>query len=255
MNVRKDFWNMTTDELLPIVSMRPGKEYTREELKEAREAFMKSLSGEQQVQAPDFIQATEEPAPGINEPEIAEPEITKPDFPEPAKEVKEEISFYSEEISEEIDAAKFDTKEIISLPPDNEKSAPENPDGTMKKNLLARFLYTFYTCLILPFLAIEAILVTLSAAAVVVFCNGEKNILECFAAAMLYSVIIALVYHQFMHGTRVGIILNRALIIGGLIFGFVRIDLGYLYSGIIFIAVSALYLIFFTGYESAIRKY
>lgn len=283
MPLKSDFDKMTLDELTPIVSMRPGNEYTKEELRAARLAFMEKLGcANPEVETEEEPETdvsedilTEEPAfPEILAEEIAEPVFETPseaeavlppvieDIPEvPAVEEPTIViptisaSVTTEAFPETEKDEEMDTK-FVEEPVINEtEDAPapsENEEFIMKTDSrLARFLYLLYAYFLLPVLAIEAISLLVASVGTSVAASDTPFIIVNVVCAAVYAMVISLSWQQFLSGTNLGLLLNRTLICVCAIRGFLMLLSGTgTLSGIIFIALSVLFLIYFIGYDT-----
>ncbi len=299
-----DFSSMTLEELTPIVSMRPGKTYTREELKEARAAFMAALgtsdsgfeetsleSPNADADMPSELLETDAPA------DIEAPADTENEMPEeaaieanisltpPAEDIfavaetteaasQSDALSYTEAVS---DTEEADIPNAASLPTETasnteemplteeatieEEAAPslsEDPDENTEEEFilktesrLARFLYILYAYVLLPILAAESLIFLLGSVATAIMVRDVPFTFVHILAAVLYTMIVSIAWHQFLHRTELGLLLNRSLI-GVCIFrGFSMILSGTsLMTGIIYIALSLLYLVFFVAYDT-----
>ncbi len=296
MPLKSDFDKMTLDELTPIVSMRPGKEYTKEELRAARMAFMEKLGC-----ANPEIETEEEPETDAftesvpDEAEILTPAAELPE--EPIMDIAEEISVSApiiETVSETPvadDPAPLLSSEVVAdteevHPPvlveteeNSETATPseveeaekteETEDADMQKtedeitpsaheefimktdSRLARFLYLLYAYFLLPALAIESIsLLVISVGTSVAASNTPFIVINVICAAV-YAMVISLSWHQFLARTSLGLLLSRTLICVCILRGFLMLLSGTnVFMGIIFIALSVLFLIYFIGYDT-----
>lgn len=300
MSKSTDFSNMTLEELTPIVSMRPGKEYTREQLREARSAFMALLADSDGADcAPAEEISAESPAsamsvspekpfsevteavfaaaeaaenapvqemprtPAFAEAPVAVPENTD-ETPVQAPEPEPYVAFSAVPITAVEAAAESAGEEAAPKAADapeetmretveaHEEAAAEPEEEFILKtdSRLARFLYILYAYLVVPLLAVEALVFLLaSVAAAVAVPNIPYLLLHIFCAA-LYTMSVAVAWHQLLHRTKFGLLLNRALIGVCAFRGIFMLFLGETLSGILFIALSVLFLVFFLGYDS-----
>ena len=265
-----DFSKLSLEELTPIVSMRPGKEYTREELKEARAAFMAALNNDDTANS--VLTETPEPETAsspaadsnavINEnesTEAAEEPVCRENAPsectEASSAVPEETTPSAEE--ENIESASLPEEPLLTEVTVNETETPTETDDFEEtfilkaESRLARFLYILYAYCLLPLLALESLLFLVGSVVMAIMVRDVPFIFIHIFAAGLYTIIVSVSWHQFMYRTELGLLLNRSLI-GVCIFrGFSMILSGTaLLIGIIYIALSLLYLVFFVAYDS-----
>lgn len=275
-----DFSKLTIEELTPIVSMRPGKEYTREELKEARAAFMQALgctssapdTHSADTEAPREEETTHTEMPlaastveasvsSVETKEIsalhAEPsESPSSEMPleneVPQAEESLPIAAAAEEVlasANETETHTEETSESAAIATDLE----EEPEAFILKaeSRLARFLYILYAYVLLPVLAAESLIFLLGSVATAIMVRDVPFVFVHILAAVLYTMIVSIAWHQFLHRSKLGLLLNRSLI-GVCIFrGFSMTLSGTsLPVGIIYIALSLLYLVFFVAYDS-----
>lgn len=285
----KDFSKMTLEELTPIVSMRPGKEYTKEELREARAAFMKALEGdaptvsedassvEETVDTPSpenaemmpeaesiaefFIpEETEELTPHLSETLIGEktptdilsaqtvrlPEITEETNQLEIAEIEETFTEHVSPIASESEASVTYEENDISVQIEEEKE--EFILKTHSK--LARVLYILYAYLFVPILALEALSLLIASVVTAVSMPDLKHLFLYVFCAAVYTLVVALAWHQFLYRSKFGLLLNRSLIGVCLFRGIAMLFSSAYLSGVVFIALSILYLVFFIGYDS-----
>jgi len=261
-----DFQNMTLDELTPIVSMRPGKEYTREELRAARAAFMAQLGG---LPAEEDIASTENVAPLDTAAETAaeifafeDVQVAAPE--EVAASVPME-NLQQPEVSEEAQENVLDTIAITEEAPEasvtetrTEPVPKESPETTTNEEFilkaesrLARFLYILYAYLLVPALAAEAVIFLLASVAAAVAVPDIPYLFVHILCAVFYTMLVSIAWHQFLFRTHFGLLLNRTLIAACIFRGiFMLLSGDNFLSGFIFVALSSLFLIFFVGYDS-----
>ncbi len=299
MSKSTDFSSMTLEELTPIVSMRPGKEYTREQLREARSAFMAKLASsdgtdclptedcsvENQAyeipeapSVPDIPEVTtgcEAPFTDTVSPETEDSVATTEDMTIP---VFEEASAPKQETPAEApvpspasdhvasSAVPFTpTENIVDTSTTTAEAAADAPEDVAEEfpeefeeefilkteSRLARFLYIFYAYFTVPLLAAEALIFLLTSVATAVAVPNIPYLLLHIFCAALYTMAVALAWHQLLHRTKFGLLLNRALIVVCILRGISMLFLGEtILSGILFIALSLLFLVFFLGYDS-----
>ena len=293
MPLKSDFDKMTLDELTPIVSMRPGKEYTKDELRAARLAFMEKLGcanpeieseeepeisaeteseepaalepiteesavpepiADEPVSTETFAEETEEPAPEVPEITDEAPSSAQTVLPEePVAEVPTLAP--SAPVLEETETVAAET-EKEELPEENKtEDAPapsESEEFIMKTDSrLARFLYLLYAYFLLPLLAVEAISLLVASVGTCVAAADTPYIIINVLCAAVYAMIISLAWHQFLSRTSLGLHLNRTLICVCIIRGFLMLLSGQsMVWGIVFIALSVLFLIYFIGYDT-----
>ncbi len=267
---------MTLDELTPIVSMRPGKEYTKEELRVARTAFMEKLGcsnpeiGPEEVKAPVlpkdvFEESVEEAAISNAFPDI-EPEPVSVEAPiEPAADfaptmILPEIDEAAEEAPiEETPVAAEEAKTAGEQPQAEAIEAPaevevplESEEFILKSDSrLARFLYRLYAYLLLPVLALEALSLLIASVGTAVAVSNAPYIVIHVICAAVYTMFVTLSWHQFYNRTKLGLLLNRSLIGVCIIRGFLMVFSGTdILWGVIFISLSVLFLVYFIGYDS-----
>lgn len=280
MQKNTDFSNMTLEELTPIVSMRPGKEYTREELRAARIAFMTALgmhNAESAVEtdALTFEDAEKEDAAAVFEEEtcaeapLAEEYTEKEPVQEETVQVEEPalIEDTTEEgIADEPSSPTMEASIEVAPVLPKEPSEPEEPvaevqeEGTTAEadefileheNRPARLLYILYAYLLVPILAIESLLFLVTSVAVAVCVPDIPFLALQVFCAMIYPVVITISWHQLLHRTEFGLLLNRSLIAIGIFRAISHLVPGNtLVLGIIELAVFSLFFIFFVGYDN-----
>ncbi len=301
MSKSTDFSSMTLEELTPIVSMRPGKEYSREELRDARAAFMAALEkSDASAAAPTAFAPAETPTPAgadnvpaetvdaftspayetsempADVPTEAESAVFQPaDIPAEAEEVAvptEEPE--NAEVPTEADSAVSDTLQYVQFgvvpiqTPDEtelpttveaptesdsieEASADEEEFILRAESRLARFLYILYAYLLVPLLAAESLVLLLASVATAVAVPHIPYLLLYIFCAVLYTMAVTLAWHQLLHRTTFGLLLNRSLIGVCIIRGFTMLlGDGNVLLGVLFIALSVLFFVFFLGYDS-----
>ncbi len=217
-----DFTRMTLDELTPIVSMRPGKDYSREEIREARMVFM------------EMLYMTEPPG------EVPETESTPAEKPVLALEEENRPFEETTAPAEEMEAAALQLESK-----DDESFVLES------ESRLARFLYILYVYVFVPVLAVESLVFLISTVMISVRAPETPFLLLHILSAAFYAMFIAVSWHQILHRTKFGLFLNRSLI-GVCIFRGTSMLLAgtSVLMGILFLAISFLFLIFFVGYDS-----
>ncbi|MDD6307861.1 MAG: hypothetical protein PUB07_00655 [Clostridia bacterium] len=243
MQEQIDFSKMTIDELTPIVSMRPGKQYTREQLRDARAAFMKAL------QSPDENH-------------------TEQLFQEASK--KETASVEAEKHADACETKQFSTVDFVYQPLENKVEEPreEEPGATettdeeaedfltKAEGSLARILYFLYAYMLVPIVTAASLVVLLASVATAIVAPDTPYLVLHVLFAAVHTVFLSVAWHQFMHRTWVGLILNRALILYLLGNGFFLLMSGKdLLLGIIEAAVSTLFLFFFIGYDNGFVRH
>ncbi|MBE7024857.1 MAG: hypothetical protein E7408_02220 [Ruminococcaceae bacterium] len=260
MSKSTDFANMTLDELTPIISMRPGKEYSREQLREARAAFMAALGGGNDTAAAES-QTTEEKE-SCNEAETAEPNLMQAasplsEVPIPV-EIREAVQLPEETltaqvVSDDVSVPKTaDTKEAAAPSPDADVSKETDEEFILRTDSrLARILYILYAYVTVPLLSAESLILLLSSVATIVAVPHVPHLFVHIFCVVLYTMTVTVAWHQLLYRTRFGLILNRALICVCILRGFTMVFAwGDILTGVIFIALSFLFLVFFLGYDS-----
>ena len=289
MQKNTDFSNMTLEELTPIVSMRPGKEYTREELRAARIAFMTALgmhNAESAVETEALAFEEAEDVAAFSEEETAEEAPVAEEIPEEApcaeaateelpaeepleeepteevlaEEVPVEEPAALEEVAEDEPSSPFidetpilpeeETEEPVAL---QEETSKVEADEFILENESrpARLLYILYAYLLVPILAVESILFLVASVAVAVCVPDIPFLSLQVFCAMIYPVVIAVAWHQLLHRTEFGLLLNRSLIAIGIFRAISHLVPGNgLVLGIIELAVFSLFFIFFVGYDN-----
>lgn len=268
-----DFSKMTIDELTPIVSMRPGKPYSREELRAARAAFMAALGTSEAAASPEE-DANLNPTPSVPSPLVldetaleSEAEPTE-EVAEPATEDAELTEEVAEPTTENAEPAAEDAEpaaEDAELPAEDARpeatgladaAAPLEPEDKeafimQAESRLARFLYILYAYLLVPLLAAEALVFLLATVATAVSIPNVPQLFLHILSAAVYTMFVSLAWHQFLHRSALGLFLNRALI-GVCIFRGVSMVLGgdMVLTGILFLALSLLFFVFFVGYDT-----
>ncbi len=316
MSKSTDFSNMTLEELTPIVSMRPGKEYSREELRAARAAFMAALENTDSA-ACEPAEVSVSPVPP-EETELsavaevaAEPEMPYvaedvasalpdenplPPTPVLQKENPEElpplppldpqstarfpsVQKHAEDVFSPSDVTEHLVKKpenavpysafpgvpIISVPEADPPSAPgetaktdwpvsedEEEEFILKTDSrLARFLYILYAYLLLPLLAVEALVFLLAGVAAAVTVPEIPYLIVQILCTAVYTMTVTVAWHQLLHRTHFGLLLNRALIVVCILRGVsMLLSQESILTGIILLALSALFLVFFIAYDS-----
>lgn len=305
MSKSTDFSNMTLDELTPIVSMRPGKEYSREELQMARAAFMAAL--EKGASADDFsteeptspaepaidipmaeTQATAENIEALHTDSISEPvSAPQPELPpiedsanalpplppispgpvfSPVSSEPQHTEAETEPIEEFDTTGDYVSFPVVPITPASDNAAPlseqaeavpdnspmEDEEFILKtESRLARLLYILYAYLFLPLLAVEALLFLVAGVLTAVSVPDIPFLLLQILCTAVYTMIVTFAWHQLLFRTHLGLILNRSLIVVCIVRG-----LGMLFSsesvlpGIIMLALSALFLVFFVAYDN-----
>ncbi len=282
MPLKSDFDKMTLDELTPIVSMRPGKEYTKEELRAARLAFMEKLgcaNPEVETEEEPEAEVSVEVAPEETDaPEVLTEESDAPNAEilaeteevfSPVEETAE-VSMVEEttivipsvpvieveEVSPKTEPAEIMTAEneenFVANKTEDAPAPSENEEFIMKTDSrLARFLYLLYAYFLLPVLAIEAISLLVASVGTCVAASDTPFIIINVICSAAYAMVISLSWHQFLSRTNLGLLLNRTLICVCIIRGFLMLLSGSsAVMGIIFIALSVLFLIYFIGYDT-----
>ena len=239
-----DFSKMTLEELTPIVSMRPGKEYSREEIQKARKAFMEALG---MTGSPTTDTSAEEPGPESVSAEAPAP-VSENDAA-PCEAVEADI------VPREESAPTFEEEETAPAGEmETDAPAPAEDDESFvleNESRLARFLYLLYVYAFVPILAIESLIFLVSTTLLAVRSPETPYLILHIFGAAFYAMFIATSWHQILHRTKPGLFLNRSLI-GVCIFR----GISMLFSGasaltgILFLSVSFLFLIFFVGYDS-----
>ncbi len=259
-----DFQNMTLDELTPIVSMRPGKEYTREELRAARAAFMaqlRSMPADEDIssdgntapldpatETAEEISAFEDGQTPILEEAVLEAE-TSSSIPTQNLEASEETP---ESVSDEVVLLEEASKaEAVTAPEEKSETARDEEFILKAESRLARFLYIIYAYLLVPILAAEALIFLLASVAAAVAVPDIPYLSVHILCAVFYTMLVSIAWHQFLFRTHFGLLLNRALIAVCIFRGiFMLLSGGSFLPGFIFVALSSLFLIFFVGYDS-----
>ncbi len=212
MSQGKDFSNMTLEELSAIVSQRPGKAYTREELSAARTAFLTMLGME-----------------------------SEPPAPEEKAEMAEEAA----------DDAQAKTLPEASA---HEAEAPPRRKRSFSKRESRPFLffYRLYAYFLLPLLVLEALFLLLGGVTAAVFVPDIPFLFLHVVCAVLYTMLLTLSWHQFLHRTRCGLVLNRGVLFAGILRGILSFYApGGFVCGFLFVAVFSFLFLFFLGYEHA----
>ncbi len=252
MHEQIDFSKMTIEELTPIVSMRPGKVYTKEQLQCARRAFMEALASP----SPEIAQSTASPSlhesPLQEEPEMQDtPSIS--DTVPPSDTV-----FQTRQFSSIGSVYVPDTK--LSAPTDAKPAADETEetatfDNTFilqSESTLARVLYILYAYVTVPVITLHALVLLVGSVLTAVFVPDIPYLFVAIFSAAAYTMLVSFAWHQFMHRTKCGLLLNRALISAWLLRGAMMLSQqDSLSGGIIIVAVSLLFLVFFFGYDTS----
>ncbi len=219
MEKHTDFSKLSLEELTPIVSMRAGMLYSKEELALARRVFMARLNNEEMEIA--------EETPALSE------------------------STHTEVSVESAEAEVFTQDAIMPV--------VEKPDETefilKSENRFARILYRIYAYILLPFLSLEAILILLESVATATAIPTIPYLFSYIAASVFYTMFVAITWHQFLFATRTGLILSRILIFTCIGRGVCMVSSPESrLTGILFLTVSILFLVFFFGYENTFVK-
>ncbi len=277
MHEKQDFQSMTLDALTPIVSMRPGKEYTKEELRIARTVFMEKLGCLNPEIEPEEAEETEAVPSPIEVYEALTLEDALPiDSPSP---ILHEVPVEAEGLSSVTAIPVFDEtvapKEIEEVPHVTEASpVAATPEAVHEENVfeepeavstpleteefilkadsrLARFLYRLYAYFLLPLLALESLAFLLASVGTAVAIADAPYIIIHVICAAVYTMIISLAWHQFFHRTKFGLLLNRSILGVCIIRGFLMLLAGTdIVWGVIFVALSVLFLVYFIGYDN-----
>ncbi len=215
MEKHTDFSKLSLEELTPIVSMRAGTVYTKEELALARRIFMARLHNE--------------------EVEIAE------DAPAESVFAPSEVPTTHEK-----------TEAFI---PDTEETERDEDFILKSENRLARLLYRIYAYILLPFLSLEAILILLGSVATATASPTIPYLFAYIAVSVFYTMFVAITWHQFLFATRIGLVLSRILIFTCIGRGICMVlSPETTLTGILFLTMSILFLVFFFGYENTFIK-
>lgn len=278
-----DFSKLSLEELTPIVSMRPGKKYTREELKEARAAFMAALGADKPIveeKSVDTVETRPVDVEEINLPHKSEPETSKEETVSPSDtpqhdpchftnaptnaSAKPEVCSENASIPETKCSAPSPESDMQDAPNDDSSGeifmqeetttaqSMEEEEFILKaESRLARFLYILYAYMLLPILAAESLVFLLASVGTAIMVRDVPFASLHIFAAVLYTMVVSFAWHQFMHRTKLGLLLNRSLI-GVCIFRGLSMILSgtSLLTGSIYVALSVLYLVFFVAYDS-----
>ena len=237
MSSTTDFTKMTLEELTPIVSMRPGKEYSASELRQARAVFMALLHGETITPLSD--------AEGVAD----QPSACPPDD-----------CLCDSDKAETLLAEESTPQEASPLPdgeadvPSPEYAAPEETEEEFilrTDSRLARVLYILYAYLVVPLLALEGLALLIFTVLTIVAIPNIPHLVIPVGCSVFYTMAVTIAWHQLLHRTRAGLYMNRTLIIVSVLRGLsMMIHWGNTLTGILFIAFFFLFLIFFMGYDN-----
>lgn len=237
MSNTTDFTKMTLEELTPIVSMRPGKEYSTQELRQARAVFMALLNGETIVPLPDADEAE-------NQPSECSPDDCQCDSSEAEMPLPEETTLP--------EAPKLPDGKDDVLSPEN--AVPEETEEEFilrTDSRLARTLYILYAYLVVPLLALEGLALLIFTVLTIVAIPNIPYLLIPVGGSVFYTMAVTIAWHQLLHRTRAGLYMNRTLILVSILRGLsMIIHWGNILTGILFIALFFLFLIFFMGYDN-----